>query len=206
MRKKYRGGWSSVTIENDVAIKQYRSHTVLGKKGVMPFAEIQRQFETELKALRLLKGEKYFPQLLDYDMEKMIIKMTSVGISFKQLPTEKYVFIVEDFEENFKDIYRTLIRSKIYYSDVKNANLCFDGENINLIDLNGVELNFEPRDSNGEKIDLLDFDETVSDLADLTKEKKKIAKERNRFLKKREKFFQKIYSILVWYNNKKIDK
>ena len=128
------GAFSRVIIYKDYVIKEYKNIKVRNIKR-------EDSFKKEIKALKLLKGEQYFPQLLDYDEKKFTIKMSYCGKSLDSKEYKEVIFNYENYEENFKSIFNSLNENKIQHHDIDRWNMCFDGNSFYLIDFNLVVFN-----------------------------------------------------------------
>ena len=98
---------STVYLQNGIVSKQY----------LTPFHKyaprnIKWHWKNELKALKLLKGKKHFPQLISVDHANKIIYMSYCG----DLLTEKN--IPNDWEKQCTEIEETLYNNDIYHQDL----------------------------------------------------------------------------------------
>lgn len=129
------GAYASCTLDEGIITKKYRFK-------LRPFRlsreKINNLFDTEIKCLERLKGERFFPQLIDYNKteDELSLRMTYVGRSVDKDPYRDTFFDFEQYKENIQAIADTLIKHKIMYSDIQRWNTCFDGEHLYLIDFN----------------------------------------------------------------------
>lgn len=102
-------------------------------------------FETELICLKLLKGCKHFPQLIEADEEKLIITMTHCGETLQYI---KGKLFIPDLHKQVNAIINTLKEKGIYHLDLpimNGQNICIKDGVIHLIDFGAVY--FKNRDN-----------------------------------------------------------
>jgi len=101
----------------------YLNNGVVAKHYLTPFEKytprnIKYHWEKEIKALKLLKGKKHFPQLVDVNYTSKVIYMSYCGEPLRKENLPK------DWKKQCKTIQRTLTSLQIHPQDLtgKDAN------------------------------------------------------------------------------------
>ena len=101
--------------------RTYLQNGIVSKQYFTPFRmytprNIEWHWKNEIKALKLLKGKKHFPQLISIDQANRIIYMSYCGdpLTVENLP--------KDWKKQCTEIEETLYKCKIYPQDLKGKD------------------------------------------------------------------------------------
>ena len=91
---------------------------------------IKESFKNELAALYLLRNEDYFPKLISYDIQNMIIIMTYCGNKIARVQDK----IPSNWKFQMFHILNILKKYNIYHNDITERNICLLNNQLYLID------------------------------------------------------------------------
>lgn len=86
-------------------------------------------FKKELMALKVIRGEKHFPQLIDFNPLKLDLYMSYCGVKINKNN------IPNDWDKQIRNIVDILIKKSLDLNDIQQKNLCVKNNIIYVIDL-----------------------------------------------------------------------